>query len=162
MKRWRCNLVFLVCFVLYIDVLSAPMRLSAGFRIYIYIYMSRCRIICFDVFLNKSFSEMKRMQDHFFNLLIRHWDLSHRVERQKLMLIYQQAGRKCLCVSRRVVLWLTFAYVRNAVPMFYWNFVIIYIFPKVSCLNICSGIDWRVFKKTYGRFPRGVQKEATI
>ena len=51
-----------------------------------------------------------------FELLLRPCDLSHRVERQRLMV---KGGRTCLCVSGMVVLWLTYFYVRISVPMFY-------------------------------------------
>ena len=50
----------------------------------------------------------------------------------------QLAGGKCLCVSGKVVLWLTYFYVRILVPMSYlklWNYIYIYIVrPSVpSC-----------------------------
>ena len=71
-------------------------------------------------FSNKSFSERTGMQTYFvftFELLLRPRDLSHRVQRQKLMVDSQE--EMCVCVSGEVVLWLTYFYVRVLVPMFY-------------------------------------------
>ena len=69
--------------MLYIDVLNVSMRFSIRFCIYAHII---------NVFLQRFskmyFSEMTGMQKLFFvvKLLPRHWDVSHRVERQKLMI----------------------------------------------------------------------------
>ena len=49
----------------------------------------------------------------YFKLLLRPWYLSHGVERQKLMV---NSRRSCLCVSEKVVLWLTYFYVRICSP----------------------------------------------
>ena len=70
--------------MLYIDVLSVSMRFSIRFCIYEHILN-----YCLKRFSTISFSEVTGMQHLIvlvrFKLLLRPWDLSHRVERQKLM-----------------------------------------------------------------------------
>ena len=75
-------MVFLLRIVLYFDVLSVSMRFSIQFCIYEYI-----QSYCFKRFSKNSFSEMTEMEHVFFwfKLLLRPWDLSHHLERQKLM-----------------------------------------------------------------------------
>ena len=69
--------------VLYIDVSNASMRFQVRFCIYEHILDN-----FWKRFSNNPFSEMTGMQNQFFvilKLLLRPWDLSHRVERQKLL-----------------------------------------------------------------------------
>ena len=88
-RNRKCNLVFWVCYVLYIDVLSASMGSSIRFCIYEHILN----------YIFKKFSEKPNFrkggdaQPAFFvlkKLLLRPWDLSHRLERQKLMVTSQE------------------------------------------------------------------------
>ena len=51
-----------------------------------------------------------------FRLLLRPWDLSHRVERQKFMVKSQE---EIYVRVWKVVLWLTYLYIRTLVPRFY-------------------------------------------
>ena len=76
--------MLLVRFVLHIDVLSVSMRFSMRFCIYEHIQSHLLKI-----FSNKSFSEMTGVQ-HLFCFLGCSYGLgtlSHRIERQKLMVI---------------------------------------------------------------------------
>ena len=70
-------------FVLYIDVLSVSMRFSVRFCIYEHI-----QNYVFATLFGQCFSGMTGMQNLFpfcFKVVLRSWDLSHRVERHKLM-----------------------------------------------------------------------------
>ena len=74
--------MFWVSFVLYIDVLNISIRFSVRFSIYECI-----QNYVFKHFPKIYFSEMMGMQSlfQFVKLFLRSWDLSHRVQRQKLM-----------------------------------------------------------------------------
>ena len=73
-----------MCFVVYIDVLNVSMKFSVRLCIYEHI-----RNYVFATFLKIYLSKMTGMQNLiiFLKMLLRPWDLSHRVERQKLMII---------------------------------------------------------------------------
>ena len=79
----KCTLVFLVAFVLYIDVLNVSMRFSIRFGTNEHIQgydLKRCS--------KHAFLETTGMQHLFFcfvKLLLRPWNLSRSVELQKLM-----------------------------------------------------------------------------
>ena len=82
-----------VGFVLYVDVWSVAMKSSVRFYIYIYIYehIWNCVFAAFLFYSEISFPEMTGMQSlsiFVFELLLQSWDLSHRVERHKLMVMY--------------------------------------------------------------------------
>ena len=89
MKFGKCesrkyNLLFVVSFVLYINVFSISLRFSMYEPI---------KKLCVCNVLRNIFSEMTGIQNlicFISKLLLRPWDLSHRVERQKIMVTSQE------------------------------------------------------------------------
>ena len=79
----KCSLVFLVCFVLYINVLGVVMRFGVRFCIYEHVQKYG-----FATFFENDFprNDGDAKPNMFtFKLRLRPWDISHRVERQKLV-----------------------------------------------------------------------------
>ena len=85
----KMNLYGLSCFVVYIHVLGVYMRSSVRFCIYHHIQNYVFATLFEQIFFRND-GDAKPVFLVFFKLLLWPWDLSKRVERQKLMLTIQE------------------------------------------------------------------------
>ena len=90
----KLDFVLLVVFVLYTYVLNVSMRFNISICIYEHIYDYMLKRFSKIPFLEVT--DMHNLICLICELLIRPWELSHRVERQKTMLIRQEKTSVCV------------------------------------------------------------------